>query len=173
MTNIQSDNQYFNRLNQLKMENFDNYKEKQNQEEKIGLMGEGELKFQRCLERENKACQAIVSLFETEQAANMDSKTLMSLVLETIWKASLLVESIENTEEHRMLKQTQEYLQFKNDELKYMELEFIKGNTFDDCIQYLESIACDALKWQNEELGKQISDRLGFFITELKKLYNK
>ena len=84
-----------------------------------------------------------------------------------------MVESIEETEEHRMLKQTQEYLQFKNDELKYMELEFIKGNTFDDCIQYLESIACDALKWQNEELGKQISDRLGFFITELKKLYNK
>ena len=58
-------------------------------------------------------------------------------------------------------------------ELKYMELESIKGNTFDDCIQCLESIAFDALKWQNEELGKQISDRLDFFITELKKRYNK
>lgn len=153
------------------MEKFDDYKEKQNQEKKIGFMGQ--LKFQRSLEKENEACQTIVSLFETKQAANMDPKVLMSLVLEAIWNASSLVESIEETEEHRMLKQTQEYLQFKNDELKYMELEFIKGNTFDDCIQYLESIACDAMKWQDEELGKQINDRLDFFITELKRRYNK
>ncbi len=153
------------------MENFDDYKEKQYQEKKIGFMGK--LKFKRSLEKENEACQTIVSLFETEQAANMDSKALLSLILEAIWKASSLVESIEETEEHLMLKQTQEYLKFKNDELKYMELVSIKGNTFDDCIQYLESIACDAMKWQDEELGKQINDRLDFFITELKRRYNK
>ena len=53
------------------MEDFDNYKEKRNQEEKIGFMGK--LKFQRSLEKENEACQTIVSLFETEQAANKES----------------------------------------------------------------------------------------------------
>lgn len=52
-------------------------------------------------------------------------------------------------------------------------MHFTGGNTFNDCIQYLVSITCGALKWQDEELGKQISERLEYFINELKERYNE
>lgn len=128
-------------------------------------------KFKRSEDKDNLACNSIISYFTENTNEEKTSTELMELILLQISDARDLVLSIEETEEHIMLDRTQKYLKIKIDKLKCMDSNALKGNTFNDCIQYLESVAQDALKMQDKELGKQIGDRLSLFINELKKRY--
>lgn len=114
----------------------------------------------------------LVSLFKAKDNERLKPKTLLLLVLEQIRWTNMLELSMDETEDDSTLNITQEYLQYKIGELKYLEINHIKGNTFDDCIQYLKKITQDALKNQNKEIGEQIKNRLDFFIDELKSRYN-
>lgn len=116
------------------------------------------------------ACNYLASFFKETSNEALKPIPLMILVLEQIKVASNLI--MTDKEDH-LLELTQKYLQFKIDELKCFNMGLKLGNTFDDCIHYLEIIASGALKWQDEELGKQISERLKIFINELKERYNK
>ena len=117
------------------------------------------------------ACNNLVDFFKEKSNEKLEPRTLLLLVLEQIKAASTSLSADETKE--RILLNTQKYLQFKIDELKCFNLGLKAGNTFNDCIKYLGGIASGALKWQDEELGKQISERLESFINELKECYDK
>ena len=129
--------------------------------EKIDLHS---FKFKRNKDKENSACYSIISYFKDKNIEEKTSKELMVSILEQIAEARDISSSTEETEEHCMLDRTQKYLKIIIDKLKYMDLEDLKVNTFNDYIQYIEKIAQDA----NE---KQIKNRLNFFINELKNRY--
>ena len=117
------------------------------------------------------ACNNLVDFFKEKSNEVLKPIPLMIIVLEQIKAASTSL-SADETEE-RILLNTQKYLQFKIDELKCFNMGLKAGNTFNDCIRYLGDIASGALKWQDEELGKQISERLEYFVNELKERYNE
>ena len=121
---------------------------------------------------DNLSCDYLVSFFKAKDNEKLKPKTLLLLVLEQIRWTNMLELSMDETEDDSTLNITQEYLQYKIGELKYLEINHIKGNTFDNCIQYLKKITQDALKNQNKEIGEQIKNRLDFFINELKSRYN-
>ena len=116
------------------------------------------------------ACNYLASFFKEKSNEALKPIPLMILVLEQIKVAST---SIMTDEEDRLLELAQMFLQIKIDILKHFDIDKVKGNTFDDCIQYLEKTAKDALKMRDKEAGKQISNQLRLFINELKKRYNK
>ena len=116
------------------------------------------------------ACDYLASFFKEKNNERMEPVMMAIVVLEQIKVAST---SIMPDEEDHLLELTQKFLQIKIDILKQFDIDEVKGNTFDDCIQYLEKTAKDALKMRDKEAGKQISNQLRLFINELKKRYNK
>ncbi len=116
------------------------------------------------------ACNNLVDFFKEKSNERMEPVRMAIVILEQIKVAST---SIMTDEEDRLLELTQMFLQIKIDILKHFDIDKVKGNTFDDCIQYLEKTAKDALKMRDKEAGKQISNQLRLFINELKKRYNK
>ena len=114
------------------------------------------------------ACNNLVDFFKEKSNERMEPVRLAIMVLEQIKYAST---SIITDEEDHLLELTQNFLQIKIDFLKQFDIAEVKGNTFDDCIQYLEKIAQSALKMRDKEAGKQIYNRLNLFINELKKRY--
>lgn len=139
------------------MEKTDEILEKQNQQTDLSVF-----KFKENENMEELACNYILSFFESKQNEGMDSKVLLSMILEQIIKADELILSDDETEEHSMLDRTRRYLKIKIDELKSFELNHVTGNTFNDCMQYLKKLAQDS-----EE--EQIKSRLYVFINELTK----
>lgn len=117
---------------------------------------------------EDLACNYLASFFKEKSNEALKPIPLMILVLEQIKVAST---PIMPDEEDHLLELTQKFLQIKIDILKQFDIDEVKGNTFDDCIQYLEKIAQCALKMRDKETGKQINNRLNLFINELKKRY--
>lgn len=117
----------------------------------------------------NWSCDCIVSFFKAKSNEKMKPDALMLLILEQISKSYFLETSSTNP----ILDSFREYLQYKIGELKFVRKECIKGNSLDDCIEYLEMIIKDALENQKKELGEQIKERLEYFIQELKKRYNQ
>lgn len=114
----------------------------------------------------------LVSLFKAKDNERLNPKSMLLLVLEQISWTIMFELSMDEAENDSTLNITQEYLQYKLSELKYLEI-YIKGNSFNDCIHYLEKISQDALKNQKKEIGEQIKNRLDFFINELKSRYNE
>lgn len=114
------------------------------------------------------ACNYLASFFKEKNNERMEPVRMAIVVLEQIKVAST---SIMTDEEDRLLELTQMFLQIKIDILKHFDIDKVKGNTFDDCIQYLEKTAKDALKMRDKEAGKRINNRLNLFINELKKRY--
>ena len=114
------------------------------------------------------ACDYLASFFKEKNNERMEPVMMAIVVLEQIKVAST---SIMPDEEDHLLELTQKFLQIKIDILKQFDIDEVKGNTFDDCIQYLEKIAQCALKMRDKETGKQINNRLNLFINELKKRY--
>lgn len=117
------------------------------------------------------ACNNLVAFFKEKSNEKLKPIPLMIKVLELIEAASVSL-SADETEEH-ILENTQKYLRFKIDILRHFDIDAVKGNSFNDCIQYLDSIAYGALKMRDEVLGKHINNRLKFFINELNKRYNE
>lgn len=136
----------------------------QNRQE-MGKIDLNKFRFKRNQDKECTACNNIISYFKDKTNEKKTPTKLKELILLQICEAYDLIFSTEETEEHIMLDRIQKYLKIKIDELNCMDLNDVKGNTFDDCILYLEKIA----KGTNEEI---IKNRLDFFINELKSRYN-
>lgn len=114
------------------------------------------------------ACNNLVDFFKEKSNERIEPVRMAIVVLEQIKVAST---PIMTDEEDHLLELIQKFLQIKIDILKQFDIDEVKGNTFDDCIRYLEKIAQSALKMRDKEAGKRINNRLNLFINELKKRY--
>lgn len=127
-------------------------------------------KFQRSKEKEQAACDGLISIFKNKRNEEKEAKELAKLILDQISDAYSLVESTSETEEHLMLQRTRKYLNMKIDELRVSNEYLARGNTFefDECIRFLNKIAQNASQMHEE----QVKERLCFFINELKERFD-
>lgn len=130
-----------------------------------------EFKLKRSLEMENSAASSIVELFTVswEETAKKSPREIMALVLLTMKDACQVFHSTDETEEHLQLLHAGQYF---DKLIQALESSgplpvVIVGNTFNDMLRNLDSIKKHA---ENEEYGKDITDRIDLFVRKCTKM---
>ncbi len=148
---------------------MENNEKQEMQRQKLNLRN---FRFKTSKDIENMACNRIVSYFKEKNNETKGSNLLLSSILEQIGEAFMLDYKNENTtetDEHLMLMNTADYLNRIRIVLNTTKENVLESN-FEDNIQCLDIIAQNAMEESN---GYLIKDRLEYFITEIKKRYNK